>query len=55
MLQKKPIKKHNLNWPQIPGNLYRILIIMGFGSGKGNSIFNLINYQPGIDKIYLFI
>ena len=29
---------------------YRILIIGGCGSGKTNSIINLINQQPDIDK-----
>ena len=33
---------------------YRILIIGGSGSGKTNSLFNLINQKPGIDKIYLY-
>ena len=26
----------------------------GSGSGKTNSLFNLINQQPDIDKIYLY-
>ena len=30
------------------------LIIGGFGSGKTNSLFNLINQQPDIDEIYLY-
>ena len=34
MTQKK--NNHNLNWPQIPDHLYRILIIRGSGSGKKN-------------------
>ena len=33
---------------------YRILTIRGSGSGKTNSLLNLINNQPDIDKIYLF-
>ena len=28
---KDNIKKHNLNWPEIP---YRILIVRGYGSRK---------------------
>ena len=32
---------------------YRILIIGGYGSGKTNTLLNLINEQNGIDKIYL--
>ena len=51
---KENIKEHNLNWPQIPNHLYRILRIGGSGSGKANSLFNLINHQPDIDKIYLY-
>ena len=30
------------------------MIIGGSGSGKRNSLFTLINYQPDIDKIYLY-
>ena len=33
--------------PQIPDNLYRILII---GGSKTNSLFNLINEEPDINK-----
>ena len=51
---KGNIKEHNLNWPQIPDHPYRILIIGGSGFGKTNSLFNLINHQPDIDKIYLY-
>ena len=31
-----------------------MLLIGGSGSGKTNSLFNLINQQPGINKIYLY-
>ena len=51
---KETIKEHNLNWPQIPDLPFRILIIGGSGSGKKNSLFNLINEESGIDKIYLY-
>ena len=47
-------KKHNEKWPYIPDNLYRILIIVGSGSGKTNTLLNLINEQHDIDKIYLY-
>ena len=47
-------KKHNEKWPYIPGHPYRILIIGGSGSGKTNTLLNLINEQKDIDKIYLF-
>ena len=39
---------------QIPDHPYRILIIGGSGSGKTNSLFNIINQQPDIDKIYFY-
>ena len=51
---KENIKEHNPNWQQIPDHPYRILIIGGSGSGKTNSLFNLINQQPDNDKIYLY-
>ena len=41
--------------PQIPDHPYRIFIIGGSGSGKTNSLFNLINHQSDIDKIYLYV
>ena len=51
---KENIKKHNPNWQQIPDDPYRILIIGGSRYGKTNSLFNLINQQPDIDKIYWY-
>ena len=47
-------KEHNINWPYIPDHPYRILIIGGSGSGKTNTLLNLINNQQDIDKIYLY-
>ena len=47
-------RKHNPNWPYIPDHPYRILIIGGSGSGKTNTLLNLINNQPDIDKLYLY-
>ena len=49
-------KKHNEKWPYIPDHPYRILIIGGSGSGKTNTLLNLIkeqDYHDVIDKIYL--
>ena len=46
--------EHNLKWPYVPDHPYRILIIGGSGSGKTNSLLNLINNQPDIDKIFLY-
>ena len=31
-----------------------MLITGGSGSGKTNSLLNLVNHQPDIDKIYLY-
>ena len=45
---------HNKNWPYIPDHPYRTLIIGGSGSGKTNTLLNLIDNQPDIDKIYLY-
>ena len=47
---KETIKEDNPNWPQIPDYPYRKLMIECSGSGKTNSLFNLINEQPDIDK-----
>ena len=51
---KENIKKHKSNSPQFPGHPYRILIIGNSGSVKTNSLFNPINEEPDIDKIYLY-
>ena len=48
-------KKHNQKWKYIPDHPYRILIIGGSGSGKTNTLLNLINEQRDIDKIYLYV
>ena len=47
-------KEHNEKWSYIPDHPYRILIIGGSGSGKTNTLLNLINEQNDIDKIYLY-
>ena len=50
-------KKHNEKWPYIPDHLYIFLIIGGSGSGKTNTLLNLIkeqDYHDVIDKIYLY-
>ena len=51
---KKKQKEHNPNWREVPDNPYRTLIVGGSGSGKTNSLFNLINQEPDIDTIYLY-
>ena len=53
-IANKNYKKHNEKWPYIPDHPYRILIIGGSGSGKTNTLLNLINEQNDIDKIYLY-
>ena len=47
-------KKYNEKWSYILNHTYRILIIRGSGSGKTNTLLNLINEQSNIDKIYLY-
>ena len=49
---KENIKKHNPKWPEIVDHKYRILIIGGSGSGKINSLFNLMSQQPDIDDSF---
>ena len=39
----------------MPVHPYKILLIGGSGSGKINSLFNLIDQQPDIDNIYLYV
>ena len=51
---KENIKEHNSNWPEVLDYPIRILVTGDSGSGKTNSLFNLINHQPDIDKIYLY-
>ena len=48
------IKEQNSKWPYIPDHRYRILIIGCSGSGKTNTLLNLINNQSDIDKMYLY-
>ena len=40
-ITKENAKEHKLNWPKIPDNLFRMLIIGGSGSAKTNTLFNL--------------
>ena len=47
--------KHSLNWLYIRGYPYRALIVEGSGSGKTNTLLNLIKNLTDIDKIYLYI
>ena len=47
-------KEHNEKWSYVLDHPYRILIIGGSGSGKTNTLLNLIREQNDIDKIYLY-
>ena len=51
---KENKKEYNPSWPQIPDYSYRTLIIGSSGSGKTNSLFNLINQPLDIDKKFLY-
>ena len=53
-ITKEDIKEHNPNWLEIPDHPYRILIAGGSGPGKTNTLLNLMNHKPDIDKIYLY-
>ena len=46
--------EHNSKWPYI-SHLYRILMIGGSESEKSNAVLNLINSQPDINKMYLYV
>ena len=48
------VKQHNPNWPEVPEDPYRILIVRGSGFGNTNALLNLTNNEPDIDKIYLY-
>ena len=43
-------KYHNLKWLFIPDHPYRMLIIGGYGSGKGNALLNIIK-EEDIDSL----
>ena len=56
-ITNKNNRKRNGKWSYIPDHPYRILIIGGSGSGKTNTLFNLMkkqDYHDVIDKIYLY-
>ena len=51
---KEGIKEQNPNWAEILDYPYRMLMIGGSESGKTNSLFNLINEELDVDKMYLY-
>ena len=46
--------EHNSSCPYVPDHRYRILIVGDSGSGKTNTLLNLIKNRSDIDKIYLY-
>ena len=53
-ITNKNSKKHNKKRPYLPDHPHIILIISGSGSGKTNTLLNLINEQHDIEKICLY-
>ena len=53
-VRKENLKERNPNWSQFPDRANTIIIIGGCGSGKTNSLFNLMSDQPDIDNICLY-
>ena len=51
--QMKTTKNIPKKQPYIADHAYRILIIGSSGSGKTNTLLNLIKEQNNIDKLYL--
>ena len=49
------MKEHNPYWPKTPVSPHRIVIVGGYESGKTIALFNLINYEPDIEKILLYV
>ena len=47
-------KEHNEKWPYIPDHPHKFLITCGSGSGKTNTLLNLIKEQDDVDEIYLY-
>ena len=46
--------KEHKKWSYIPDHPYRILIVGGSGSGKINTLLNLISQQDDIEEMYLY-
>ena len=52
---KENIKERNPDWPRIPDHPYKILLTEHSECGKTNSLLNLINHQPDINRIHLYV
>ena len=50
-VQRENKQEDNLQWPKISEQSYRILIVGNATLGKTNTLLNIINYQPQIDKV----
>ena len=53
-ITKEETKWYSQNWPEILDYPHRMLIVWGSGSRKTNTLLNLINHKPDIDKIYFY-
>ena len=49
---KENIQEHKPNWPELLDHAYRILVVGCSGSAKANTLLNLINHEPDIDKLF---
>ena len=53
-ITEEDIIEYNLNWLEFPDHSYRILVVGVYGSGKTNALFDLINHETDIDKMYFY-
>ena len=54
-ITKEETKWYSQNWPEILDYPHGMLIVRGSGSRKTNTLLNLINHKPDVDKIYFYI
>ena len=54
MIKFDDVTKENITYSKVPDHPYRIFIIRGSGSGKTNSLFNLISHQAHTEKFFLY-